>query len=277
MKIGAIIQARCSSSRLPKKVLKPLPYDGDVCVLQQVIRRVKKSNLVDEVIVATTTEKEDSEIINLAIKENVPYYRGSLNDVLERYYNVALKNKLDVIVRLTSDNPCIDFNIMDDIIQNHLDTNADYTSNVLLETFPLGMSIEVINFDALQRAYFEASEKYEREHVTPFIYKNHSKDYKINKFTADENNSNLRITLDTPQDYSLLCVIYDNLYAKNNYFSLDDILDLFEKKPYLKVINEDIVQKKVCSTLSEELSEAINLCEIHDLNKAKEFIEKHID
>ena len=277
MKIGAVIQARSSSTRLPKKVLKPLPYGGDVCVLQQVIRRVQKSDLVDEVIVATTNESEDSSIVDVAIKENVPYYRGSLENVLERYYGAAVENDLDVIVRITSDNPCIDFNIIDNVIQSHFDKKADYTSNGLVDSFPKGVDVEVINFNVLKSAYIEASEKYEKEHVTPFIYKTHPEEFKINKFIAPSDNSDIRITLDTPQDYALLCAVYDNLYFNNNYFLVEDIIDLFNKKDYLKIINKDIVQKKVCNNLSEELEEAISLCEMQDLDKAKEFIENHID
>ena len=277
MKIGAVIQARSSSTRLPKKVLKPLPYGGDVCVLQQVIRRVQKSNLVDEVIVATTTEEEDSSIVDVAIKENVPYYRGSLENVLERYYGAAVENDLDVIVRITSDNPCIDFNIINNVIQSHIAEKADYTSSALADSFPKGVDVEVINFNVLKRAYSEATEKYEKEHVTPFIYKTHPEEFKINKFIAPSDNSDIRITLDTPQDYALLCAVYDNLYFNNNYFLVEDIIDLFNKKGYLKIINKDIVQKKVCNNLSEELEEAISLCEMQDLDKAKEFIENHID
>ena len=275
MKIGAIIQARTSSSRLPRKVLKPLPFDSDVCVLQQVIRRVSNSKLIDEVIIATSINEEDQEIVDVAKKENKNFYCGSLDNVLERYYNAASQNDLDIVVRITSDCPCIDTNIIDNIIQNHIDLGADYTSNSLKESFPRGIDVEVINFDVLKRTYLEASQTYEKEHVTPFIYKSHPDEFNINIYVSDEDNSDIRITLDTPQDYSLLCCVYDNLYEKDNFFTLDDILDLFNKKPWIKSINEDIIQKKVCSTLSEELEEAIHLCDVQDLDKAKEFIENH--
>ena len=275
MKIGAIIQARTSSSRFPKKVLQSLPYGSDSCVLQQDIRRVKQSKLLDEVIVATTTNPEDDEIVEVAIKEDVPYFRGSLDNVLERYYRSASKFNLDIIVRITSDCPCIDWNIIDDIIQSHLDSDADYTSNTIIETFPRGIDCEVFNFEVLEESYLNATEKYEKEHVTPFIYKTNPDKFKINKYVSKEDHSDIRITLDTPQDYALLCVIYDNLYEKNNFFSLEDILELFKQKPWIKYINEDIIQKKVFNTLSEELTEAINLCDRQDLDKAKEFIRNH--
>lgn len=275
MKIGAIIQARTSSTRFPRKVLQSLPYGGDTCVLQQDIRRVKQSKLIDEVIVATTTHSEDDEIVGVAIKENTPYFRGSLTNVLERYYQAAMNYNLDIIVRITSDCPCVDWNIIDEVIQSHLDVNADYTSNTLSESFPRGIDCEVFNFNVLEEIYLNATEKYEKEHVTPYIYKSNPNKFKINEVVSSQDNSDIRITLDTPQDYALLCVVYDNLYYENNFFSLGDVLLLFKEKPWIKFINEDIIQKKVFNSLSEELEEAISLCERQDLDKAKEFIENH--
>lgn len=275
MKIGAIIQARTSSTRFPKKVLQPLPYGGDICVLQQDIRRVRRSKLLDEVIIATTNDSDDDEIVDVAIKEDTPYFRGSLENVLERYYKAASQFNLDVIVRITSDCPCVDWNVIDNVIESHLQFNADYTSNTLEETFPRGIDCEVFNFDVLEEAYLNATEKYEKEHVTPYIYKTNPKRFKINKYVQIQDNSDIRITLDTPQDYAVLCVIYDNLYKKNKFFTLDDILRLFCQKPWIRYINQDIIQKKVFKTLTEELHETIVLCERQDLDKAKEFIESH--
>lgn len=277
MKIGAIIQARTSSSRFPKKVLQPLPYDSNICVLQQDIRRVKKSKLLDEIIIATTTNPEDDEIVDMAINEKVHYFRGSLNNVLERYYKSSIKFNLDVIVRITSDCPCVDWTIVDKVIKSHLNSNADYTSNSLIESFPRGIDCEVINFKTLEEAYFNATEIYEKEHVTPYIYKSHPEHFKINKYFENVNNSDIRITLDTPQDYALLSVIYDNLYYENNFFTLKDILNLFNRKPWIKFINQDVIQKKVCNDLNEELIEVMNLCDIQDLNRAKNFIKDNLE
>lgn len=276
MKIGAIIQARTSSSRLPKKVLKPLPFNSDVTVLQHVIRRVLKSKLIDEVIVATTQDVEDDEIVSIAKKENVKYFRGSLENVLERYYDAASENNLDVIVRVTSDCPCIDFEIIDKVIESHLDVNADYTSNSLIESLPRGLDVEVINFDVLENVYINASEKFEKEHVTPYIYKSSPHDFNINSYAENSfDYSDIRITLDTPQDYALLAIIYENIYNETTFFKLNDVIKLFNKKQYLKDINSEIVQKKVCNNLDEELVEVLNFCEKQDLDKAKNYI-KHL-
>ena len=273
MKIGAIIQARTSSTRLPKKVLKPLPANSDVCVLQQVIRRVAKSKLIDEIIVATTTHSEDEEIVEVAKKENVKYYQGSLENVLERYYMAALENNLDVIVRITSDNPCIDYQLIDDVIYSHLNFNADYTSTALVEHFPIGIGVELINFDVLENVYNNATKNYEKEHVTPYIYKSHPDDFNINVFKGvGINYSNIRLTLDTPQDYVLLAIVYDYLYQDNIYFDLNDILSLFDNKPFLKDINSKITQKRVYNNLDDELQELIKLCDKQELYRAKDFI-----
>ena len=277
MKIGAIIQARLSSSRFPRKVLKSLPYGSDTCVLQQVIRRVCKSNLIDEVIIATTTSDDDEEIVDVANRENVGHFRGSLENVLERYYLAAKENDIDVVVRITSDCPCADWGVIDKVIKDHLDAGADYTSNSLVESFPRGIDCEVINFDVLEKCYLNASEKYEQEHVTPYIYKSHPEMFKINKYFEENDNSAIRITLDTPQDYSLLCLIYEELYDEVDHFTLDDILNLFNQKPWIKYINEEVIQKKVCKDLNEELTEAANLCNIQDLDRAKKFINDYLE
>src|SRR5271157_2438354 len=171
MKIGAIVQARTSSTRLPGKILRELPYHSGTTVLQQVIRRLKKSVGLNEIIVATTINDEDKKIVDVALNENVGWFRGSKDNVLERYYSAAKENKLDIIVRLTSDCPCIDPEIVDRVITDHLERGSDYTSNLLIRTFPHGMDTEVINFNVIERAHREATKDYEREHVTPYIYK----------------------------------------------------------------------------------------------------------
>ena len=233
MKIGAIIQARTSSTRLPKKVLKELPYGSEITVLQQVIRRLKKSNKIDDVIVATTTETEDDKIAIVAQNENVKWFRGSKEDVLSRYYLAAKKNKLDIVVRITSDCPCIDPEIIDSIIGKHLRTKSDYTTNTLKRTFPHGLDTEVINFTTLEKTFSEAKQDYEKEHVTPYVYKTRPDLFKITLVEASKqlNYPDIRITLDTEEDYALLCAVFDYLYPINKFFVTADIIALFQKKP----------------------------------------------
>jgi len=172
MKIGAIIQARTSSTRLPGKVLKELPYASSITCLEQVIRRLKKSKRLNEIIIATTKNAEDDQIINISKKENVKYFRGSKENVLSRYYFAAKENNIDLIVRITSDCPCIDTDITDLTIDDHINKMADYTTNSLVRTYPHGLDMEVFNFNVLEESYKNAKEDYEKEHVTPYINRN---------------------------------------------------------------------------------------------------------
>jgi spore coat polysaccharide biosynthesis protein SpsF len=275
MKIGAIIQARTSSSRLPNKVLKTLPYGSNISILQQVIRRVKKSQLINEIIVATTTEKSDIKIIEIANKEDVKYFKGSLTNVLERYYFSAKENSLDLIVRVTSDCPCIDPEIIDLVVNEHLKNNNDYTSNIFKRTFPHGVDTEVFSFKSLEEAYFNAKENFEKEHVTPYIHRTNKNKYKIGHIEASEKYyaPDIRITVDTEEDYALLSVIYDYLFEKDNFFGTKDIISLFKDKPYLKLINKKIIQKKIFNNLEEEIEEAIKILDLQDLKRVVSYLQ----
>lgn len=277
MKTGAIIQARTSSARLPGKVLKELPYASNITCLEQVIRRVKKSKKLNDIIIATTKEKEDNEIINIVKKEDVKYFRGSKENVLSRYYFAAKENNIDLIVRITSDCPCIDADITDLTIDGHINKMADYTTNSLVRTYPHGLDVEVFNFNALEKAYKNATKDYEKEHVTPYINRN-PQIFKINEMKAPKELyvPDIRVTLDTEEDYALLCVVFDYLYPKNKYFNAYDIANLFNKKPWLKLINKKIMQKKIFNTLEEELKKAVKILDLQDLNKARDFLKENI-
>ena len=277
MKIAAIIQARTSSTRLPGEVLKELPYTSGITCLEQVIRRLKKSKKLNEIIIATTKDIEDDQIINIAKNENVKYFRSSKKNVLSRYYLAAKENNLDIIVRITSDCPCIDAEIVDLIINEYLNKRSDYTSNSLVRTYPHGLDVEVFNFNALEKAYKNATKDYEKEHVKPYINRN-PQIFKINEVKAPQElyTPDIRITLDTEEDYALLCTVFDYLYPKNKYFNAYDIVNLFNEKPWLKLINKKIIQKKIFNTLEEELKEAIKILDLQDLKRAKDFIGDHL-
>lgn len=245
--IGVIIQARMSSTRLPGKVLMELPYGGGVTVLEQVIRRVKKSKLIQKIIVATTVNEVDDKIVAVAKKEKVDYFRGSEDDILSRYYLAAKKNKLETVVRVTSDCPCLDWEIIDAMIKKHASSGADYTSNTVSRTFPRGLDVEVMEFSALKKAHERAMKPYEKEHVTPYVYE-HPEIFKIEKLTAPpeiKKYVGARITLDTSEDYTLLCEIFDELYPRQPYFKAHEIIGLFKKKPWILLINQHVGQKKL--------------------------------
>ena len=274
MKIAAIIQARTSSSRLPGKVLKKLPYDSDISVLEQVIRRIKESKFINEIIIATTQDIDDNQIVEIAEKENVKYFRGSLNNVLERYYKAAKENCVDIVVRITSDCPCIDFEIIDLLISEHLKNQNDYTSNTLKRTFFHGADAEVFNFKVLETAFINTENDFEREHVTPYIYKSNPDKFKIQSVESksEPDISDIRLTLDTTEDYALLCTVFDYLYENNNFFLSKEILNLFKTKPWLKLINKKIIQKKIFNSLKEEIEEAINILDLQDLKRVKNLL-----
>lgn len=275
MRIGAIIQARVSSTRLPGKILKELPSGSGITVLEHVIRRLKRSKKLDDIIIATTFEPGSGRIVKVAKKEKVKFFKGDTKNVLSRYYLAAKKNGLDLIVRITSDCPCCAPEVVDLIIEKHLAAKVDYTSNTLKRTYPLGLNAEVFSFDTLEKAYKMAKEDYDKEHVTPYIYRNPSKfSIKQVKSPPSLNAPGIRITLDTQEDYALLCEVFNSLYYKNKHFTAYDIVHLFKEKPWLNLINGKVVQKKFYANLKSELKELAKISEVQGLKKAKGFITK---
>ncbi|MHC8517591.1 cytidylyltransferase domain-containing protein [Sporosarcina sp. ITBMC105] len=242
LKVVAIIQARMDSTRLPGKVLKTVL---NKTLLEYQLERVQRSRLIDEIIIATTRDSADEDIVKWCKKNSVGVYRGSEHDVLARYYEAAIEYKADVIVRLTSDCPLIDFEVVDQVIQLYLDMRGeiDYASNTLERTFPRGMDTEVFSFSALQKAYANAVSKNEREHVTTFIYKN-PHIFKIQGLTYSYNLSKYRWTVDTEEDFELIRQILLNIYPNNPTFVLKDLIELVERNPSWNDINAHIEQKK---------------------------------
>ena len=243
MKIGAIIQARMGSTRLSGKVMKTL---CGKTVLNHVIERVKQSTLLDEIIIATTSHDRDDVIEEEAIKNGVKVFRGSEDDVLSRYYFAAKESDLDVVVRMTSDCPLIDPTIIDEIIyffqNNDYDIVSNAGSNPSNRTYPRGLDVEIFHFRELENAFKNAAEKYQREHVTPFLYEGSRN---IFYYKHDIDYSIYRWTLDTDEDYKLISEIYKHLYKGQHDFNLKEILELFDKIPELYDINAHIEQKSL--------------------------------
>lgn len=269
MKIGCIIQARMTSSRLPGKVLLPLPQGGPVSVLEHVVSRVRKSRHIQTVIIATTVKPTDDPLVELGRRLDAPVFRGSEEHVLSRYALCAQEHALDLVVRVTSDCPCIDWEILDELIDRHLAEKNDYTSNTLQRSFPHGVDAEVVTATALQEAFEQATEKYEIEHVTPFFYKSHPERFRIGHMVADtaRAGAKIRITLDAPEDYVLLQAVFD-LIGDPLAFTTADVVALFARHPWLTEINLQIQQKAVCRNLEEELTEAFRLLKKQDLHRA---------
>lgn len=239
LKVVGIIQARTGSTRLPGKVL--LEVAGRP-LLQHVIDRVLAARLIKEVIVATTTKQADDAILTLAKRAGVGVFRGSEDDVLERYYQAAQACGADVVVRVTSDCPLADPQTLDQVILRFLDAQrqpycADYVSNNLERTFPLGLDAEAFSFLALERAQKEARTPYEREHVTPYI-REAEVGFRLLNLRHPWDLSFHRWTVDTAEDLTLVREIYRHLYRDNSIFHMYEVLHLFLDRPELFDINQ---------------------------------------
>jgi spore coat polysaccharide biosynthesis protein SpsF len=238
LKVVAIIQARMGSSRLPGKVLQDI--EGKT-MLARVIERASRAKLMNEVLVATTDGKADDAIVEECRRLAVKVSRGDQDDVLDRYYRAAQLAKAEVVVRITSDCPLIDPAVTDKTIAAFLEMQPDYASNTLQRTYPRGLDTEAMSFTALSRAWQEARQRHEREHVTPYIYE-HPEKFRLLPVTADADYSSHRWTVDTADDLEFVRAIYARLKG-NADFSGRDILDLLEREPQLIEINRSVKQK----------------------------------
>lgn len=236
MKISIIIQARVGSTRLPKKVLLPL---GDKTILERVIERASKSRLASEVIVATTKKRQDHKIISLCQKIGIDFFRGSEDDVLDRYYQSALSRNSNNIIRITADCPLIDFRIIDKVIDKHLREKNDYTGNTVIDSFPDGQDVEIFTFDALKKAWKEANLLSDREHVTQYIKRNPNL-FSIGSLVNERDLSKMRWTIDNPEDYDFLTKVFIKVHQKNLDFSMQEIVDFLSDNEELLKINAHI-------------------------------------
>jgi spore coat polysaccharide biosynthesis protein SpsF len=240
MKIVAIVQARMGSSRLPHKVLKDL---AGATVLDRVLNRMGRSRLIQETLVATTTEPADNAIVEHCERTGQKVFRGAEQDVLDRYYQAAKSTNADVVVRITSDCPLIDPEVTDATVRAFLDQRSDYTSNVRVRTYSRGLDTEVMTVQALERAWREGTKPYQREHVTPYIYENPGK-FKLHGIENDADCSQHRWTVDTPEDLQLLRAVYAQFGGRDD-FGWREVLELVEADPSLANINRHVTQKAV--------------------------------
>lgn len=231
--ILAILQARTSSTRLPGKVLKPIL--GQPLLWRQ-IERIQRSSKITKIVVATSTASSDDAIEALCREHSVECFRGNLEDVLDRFYQAALFYKPDHIVRLTGDCPLTDPEIIDRVISLHIELMADYTSNAIEPTYPDGLDVELVSFQALKEAWLEARKPSEREHVTAF-FQNNPERYRIISVVCGEDYSLLRWTVDEPEDFNFVKAIYEELYEADSFFGMNEILELLKRNPALSLIN----------------------------------------
>ena len=238
----AIIQARMGSSRLPGKVLKDIV---GVPMLMREVMRVRRAQTVGQVIVATTVEPGDDPIADVCRSKGIPYYRGDSMDVLDRYYQAAMFFGAETIVRLTGDCPLIDPQEIDRTVRAFFDAGVDFAANRLpppwKRTTPIGMDTEVVTFEGLSRAWREADSKHAREHVMPFFYEQEGR-FSILLVDHEPDLSRYRLTVDTPEDLSLVRLIYE-FFDGNDEFSLQEIITVLEDRPDWLALNADVTHK----------------------------------
>ena len=242
IKISAIIQARMGSRRLSGKVLMTICGKS---VLQHIIERLRFSKLINQIILAIPDTKENDVLEKFALRNSIECYRGSENEVLERVYLAAKENNCDVIVEIPGDNPLIDPEIIDLAVGEHLDKKADFScTNYGSKFLPIGLDVGVLSFQALEEAYKNAKDPYNREHVTSYFRENPNIFKNIGVSLPERlGGFSLRLTLDAKEDFELINNIYAKLYKPGEIFKTEEILNLFKSQPELKTINAHIIQK----------------------------------
>lgn len=244
-RIGIIIQARIGSERLPGKVLKKLP-DGNE-ILDWVVKRCKLSKLAKNVVVATSQQPADDQIVDFCVKKDYLSFRGDEHNVLQRYVECLKKFKFDAVVRITADCPLVDPGIIDASIRKYLESACDYVHNSRSgKTFPRGLDVEVANSTALEQALNLSTRDYEREHVTIYFYENPKK-FKIETIQASPNYfaPEMRLTVDTSEDLELICKIQKHFNLSANQLSAPDVIQYLKNNPSLLKINAHIQQKSI--------------------------------
>jgi spore coat polysaccharide biosynthesis protein SpsF len=223
MRILTILQARMSSTRLPGKVLKPI-LGRPMMALQ--IERLRRARLIGDLVVATSIEPGDDVVADCATGFGCRVSRGPLADVLARYAGALEEHgPADHVVRVTADCPLTDWRVIDRVIEAHLAGGADYTSNTVERTYPKGLDVEIVRAPLLRAAAAEASDPYEREHVTPFFYFRPER-FRLAQVTRTPDQNLLRWTVDTPADLAFTRSVYEALYATKPGFLSEDILAL---------------------------------------------------
>jgi spore coat polysaccharide biosynthesis protein SpsF len=235
MSVLCILQARVSSTRLPGKVLKPIL--GEPMLARQ-IERIARAERIDALTVATSDEAGDDGVAALCARLEVDCYRGSLDDVLDRFYEAAQTSRPSHVMRLTGDCPLTDPAILDALVELHLAGGFDYSSNVEQRTYPDGLDAEIFRRDLLVRAWQEATSQYDREHVTPFM-RGEGSGSPRGILTDRIDRSGLRWTVDFPEDFAFVSRVFEELYPTDPGFAAEDVHRLLLAHPEISALNAD--------------------------------------
>jgi spore coat polysaccharide biosynthesis protein SpsF len=228
--IVGVLQARVSSSRLPGKVLRPLL--GEPMILR-IVERISRSRELDELVVVTSTDPSDDPLVDVLTTAGTTVRRGSLTDVFSRFHDVVEEFEPSVVVRLTGDNALVDPDVIDLIVREHVENGADYSSNSLTRTFPRGLDAEAVSPEALRSLAARDLSDEEREHVTIGIYRRPG-EFRLHPVVQSADHSDLRWTVDYPEDFAFIEAVYDRLFAGDPRFGQADVLALLDREPGLR-------------------------------------------
>ena len=230
----AIVQARCSSSRLPGKVIKEIL--GKPMIIHE-MERLSKSRMINKIVLATSADQSDDALVEVVTAAGFDVFRGNLDDVLDRYYQCAKEYQPNHVVRITGDCPVIDWQIVDSVIESHIEHGNDYTSTSA--DYPDGLDTEVMSYSALTEAWQKAKMLSEREHVTLYL-RNRCGIYKEELVPCKYKLNHMRWTVDESQDFDFIGKVYSELYRINPDFRMEDIINLLKRKPELMIVNQGI-------------------------------------
>ncbi|MBI87016.1 MAG: cytidyltransferase [Candidatus Marinimicrobia bacterium] len=236
LKIDAIIQARLSSTRLPKKILKKI---CGKTILEHVIERVKSAKCVNRIIVATTINNADDYLCEWLQNKNILYFRGDENDVLSRFFEVAKQYACKNMVRITPDDVFKDPVLIDEVAKMYFNENLDFAYNNHPPSYPEGLDVEIFSARALFKAQKESADEFEREHMTQYFYRN-KKVFKQKNLAHEKNLSSLRWTVDTEEDFKMAETVYNKLYRKDKLFPWKTILSYIQKNSNIPNMNRHI-------------------------------------
>lgn len=243
LRIGAIIQARMKSERLPGKIIRELPFPNGKPLLWWIVNSLRKSKFITDVVLATSVSEENAILESFAFENQLTLFRGSEEDVLSRFIQVSKNEKFDVVVRVTADNPLLDYEILDKIIHHHIENGNDYTGTTGL---PIGMNFEVVSGKALCSLESKILSDADREHVTWYI-RTHT-EFKVEhiRYFEEEDLHEIRLTIDYPSDFAAASLIFSKL-EPNQFPSIAFIRNLRDQHEWIFRINEANRQKTVAS------------------------------
>ncbi len=240
-KVIATIEGRMTSTRLPGKILMPLAGKP---VMAHMIDRHRRSKYTDEIVVATTTNTADDPVVALCKEMGCSYFRGSEDDVLGRIVGAGKEHGADILVQGMADSPLVDWRLVDRCIELLVECELDCSSNEFEETFPIGFDVRCYDFKTLLAAELEDTVQTYREHAG-FSIRSHPERFKLGNWRAEGSMywPELRLTLDTAEDYALISAVFDELYPKDPDFSAEDVVAFLKIRPDLVALNTSIIQK----------------------------------